>query len=92
MRFIGQRYTLGGKRNAQVPCCAIRTSNERPKVLDKGTIILGGVTEKEISQAVELAIKTSDENFIEANDYADAVSLKVVKIIQSYTNVVNRII
>ena len=74
------------------PAVLIRTSTERPEVLDKGTIILGGVTEEEISQAVELAIATRDENFIEANDYADAVSMKVVKIIQSYTNVVNRTI
>ena len=49
-------------------------------------------TEEEISQAVELAINTHEENFIEANDYADPVSMKVVKIIQSYTNVVNRTI
>ena len=74
------------------PAVLIRTSTERPEVLDKGTIILGGVTEEEISQAVELAIATRDENFIEANDYADAVSMKVVKVIQSYTNVVNRTI
>lgn len=74
------------------PAVLIRTSTERPEVLDKGTIILGGVTEKEISRAVSLAISTRDENFIEANDYADSVSLKVVKIIQSYTNVVNRTI
>ena len=74
------------------PAVLIRTSTERPEVLDKGTIILGGVTEEEISQAVELAIATREENFIEANDYADAVSMKVVKIIQSYTNVVNRTI
>ncbi len=74
------------------PAVLIRTSTERPEVLDKGTIILGGVTEKEIYQAVELAINTCNENFIEANDYADAVAMKVIKIIQSYTNVVNRTI
>ena len=74
------------------PAVLIRTSTERPEVLDKGTIILGGVTETEISQAVELAINTRDEKFIEANDYSDAVSLKVVKIIQSYTNIVNQVI
>lgn len=74
------------------PAVLIRTSTERPEVLDKGTIILGGVTEKEISQAVTLAIETRDENFIEANDYADEVSIKVIKIIQSYTGVINRTI
>lgn len=74
------------------PAVLIRTSTERPEVLDKGTIVLGGVTEAEISQAVELAIDMRDENFIEATDYADEVSVKVVKIIQSFTGVVNRTI
>ena len=74
------------------PAVLIRTSTERPEVLDKGTIVLGGVTETEISQAVELAIDMRDGNFIEAADYADEVSVKVVKIIQSFTGVVNRTI
>lgn len=74
------------------PAVLIRTSTEHPEVLDKGTIILGGVTEKEILQAVELAINTCEDNFIEATDYSDIVSLKVVKIIQSYTNIINQII
>ena len=74
------------------PAVLIRTSTERPEVLDKGTIILGGITEKEIAQAVELALVTQNKTFIEATDYADAVSIKVVKIIQSFTNVVNRTI
>lgn len=51
---------------------------------------LGDITENEISQAVELAIVAQNKTFIEATDYADAVSMKVVKIIQSFTNVVNR--
>ncbi len=74
------------------PAVLIRTSTERPEVLDKGTIILGGITEKEIAQAVELALVMQNKTFIEATDYADAVSMKVVKIIQSFTNVVNRTI
>ena len=74
------------------PAVLIRTSTERPEVLDKGTIIMGGITENEIAQAVELAIGSQNETFIEATDYADAVSMKVVKIIQSYTNVINRVI
>ena len=74
------------------PAVLIRTSTERPEVLDKGTIILGGITEREIAQAVELALVMQNKTFIEATDYADAVSMKVVKIIQSFTNVVNRTI
>ena len=72
------------------PAVLIRTSTERPEVLDKGTIIMGGVNENEIYQAVELAIAAQNKNFIEATDYSDSVSMKVVKIIQSFTNVVNR--
>ncbi len=72
------------------PAVLIRTSSERPEVLDKGTIIMGGVNENEIYQAVELAIDAQNKNFIEATDYSDSVSMKVVKIIQSFTNVVNR--
>lgn len=74
------------------PAVLIRTSTERPEVLDKGTIILGGITENEIAQAVELAIAAQNKTFIEATDYVDAVSMKVVKIVQSFTNVVNRTI
>ena len=72
------------------PAVLIRTSTERPEVLDKGTIILGGVTKVEISQAVEMAIVAQNKNFIEATDYSDHVSMKVVKIIQSFTNIVNQ--
>lgn len=75
------------------PAVLIRTSTERPEVLDKGTIILGGVSELEISQAVKLAVSMYEnhESVIEALDYSDDnVSIKIVKIIQSYTNVINR--
>ena len=77
------------------PAVLIRTSTERPEVLDKGTIILGGITETKICQAVELAVSTYEnhEKVLEAEDYFDEnVSIKVVKIIQSYTDVVNRTI
>ena len=71
----------------------IRTSTERPEVLDKGTIILGGISEEEICQAVEMAVLMHENNepIVEATDYSDVnVSIKITKIIQSYTNVVNR--
>lgn len=71
----------------------IRTSTERPEVLDKGSVIIGGITDKTIEQALELAISMRDnkEEVVMAEDYADTnVSVKVVKLIQSYTDIVNR--
>ncbi|MGM7634655.1 non-hydrolyzing UDP-N-acetylglucosamine 2-epimerase [Bacillus sp. Hm123] len=75
------------------PGVLIRTSTERPEVLDKGTVVIGGITEKEIIQAVELsrAMRENNEKTYVANDYHDEnVSVKVVKIIQSYTGMINR--
>ncbi len=74
------------------PAVLIRTSTERPEVLDKGTIVLGGITRKEIVQALELAVSmfNNKEPFIPAQDYSDTnVSVKVIKIIQSYAEIVN---
>ncbi len=75
------------------PAVLIRTSTERPEVLDKGTIIIGGIKEKDIEQAVDLAVNmhNNNEEVAVVNDYADAnVSAKVVKLIQSYTRIVNK--
>ena len=74
------------------PGVLIRTSTERPEVLDKGTIVIGCITEKEIVQAVELsrAMWEKEEKVYLANDYYDEnISVKVVKIIQSYTEIIN---
>ena len=74
------------------PGVLIRTSTERPEVLDKGTIVVGGIKQEDVEQAVELATAmfANDEPVVEAEDYADEnVSVKVVKIIQSYTKIVN---
>lgn len=71
----------------------IRTSTERPEVLDKGTVIIGGVTERSILESIELsrAMKTNDAKTAFPPDYVDTnVSTKVVKIIQSYVPIVNR--
>lgn len=71
----------------------IRTSTERPEVLDKGTVVIGGITDKTVEQALELAVsmRENNEEVVMAEDYADTnVSVKVVKIIQSYTDIVNR--
>ncbi len=70
----------------------IRTSTERPEVLDKGTVVIGGVTTKDISQALEMAVSMRDnqEKTEMPDDYHDTnVSIKVVKLIQSYAQIVN---
>ena len=75
------------------PGVLIRTSTERPEVLDKGSVVIGGITDKTVEQALELAVSMSDnkEEVVMAEDYEDTnVSVKVVKIIQSYTDIVNR--
>jgi len=73
----------------------IRTSTERPEVLDKGTVVVGGITEDDIVQAVELsrAMKADGAPTAMAPDYMDdCVSTKVVKIIQSYTKIINDVV
>ena len=70
----------------------IRTSTERPEVLDKGTVVIGGITTKDISQALEMAVSMRDnkEKTEMPADYHDTnVSVKVVKLIQSYAKIVN---
>jgi UDP-N-acetylglucosamine 2-epimerase len=70
----------------------IRTSTERPEALDKGTIVIGGITEGSIEQSIELATSMRDnqEEVVLPIDYNDTnVSIKVCKIIQSYTDIVN---
>lgn len=73
----------------------IRTSTERPEVLDKGTIVIGGTNGKDILQAIELSVAMNKDNCVYklAADYQDDnVSLKVVKIIQSYAKIVNNVV
>ena len=77
------------------PAVCIRTSTERPEALDKGNFIIAGITENEVLQAVDLAVamNASGDYGIPVPDYTDInVSTKVVKIIQSYTNIVNRMV
>jgi len=77
------------------PAVSIRTSTERAEALDKGCFIISGIDEEGLLQAVELATKMNDshDDGITVPDYADTnVSTKVVKIIQSYTNIVNRMV
>jgi UDP-N-acetylglucosamine 2-epimerase (non-hydrolysing) len=75
------------------PAVLIRTSTERPEVLDKGSIIIGGIKSGEVIQAVYSAVElfgAMDNTNILPVDYQDTnVSMKVVKIIQSYTKIIN---
>lgn len=74
------------------PAVLIRTSTERPEVLDKGTVVIGGIKGEDVKQAMDLAVEMFDNNeeTVMAEDYADTnVSVKVVKIIQSYAKIVN---
>lgn len=75
------------------PGVLIRTSTERPEVLDKGSIVIGGIKCDEINQSIELAISMhkNNEEVLVADDYKDEnVSVKVIKIIQSYTKIINK--
>lgn len=77
------------------PAICIRTSTERPEALDKGDFILAGITKQQVLQAVEVAVKMNKNNDagIPVPDYTDTnVSAKVVKIIQSYTGIVNKMV
>ena len=67
------------------PAVCIRTSTERPEALDKACFVLAGIDEKSLLQAVDIAV--------ELNDYTDEnISTKIIKIVQSYTGVVNKMV
>ena len=77
------------------PAVCIRTSTERPEALDKACFILAGIDEKSLLQAVDTAVQMNlnTDHGIPVPDYVDEnVSTKVVKIIQSYTGVVNKMV
>ena len=77
------------------PAVCIRTSTERPESLDKAVFVLAGIDEKSLLQSVDIAVGlVRDGNYgIPVPDYTDEnVSTKVVKIIQSYTGVVNKMV
>lgn len=77
------------------PAVCIRTSTERPEALDKGNFILAGITTEQVLQAVDTAVEMNENEdygipvpyYVEEN-----VSTKIVKIIQSYTGVVNKMV
>lgn len=76
------------------PGILIRTSTERPEVLDKGSVIVGGIKKNDILQSIDLAkaMQENKEPALLAIDYHDEnVSVKVVKIIQSFTKIINKV-
>ena len=78
-----------------IPAVCIRTSTERPEALDKACFILAGIDEKSLLQAVETAVSLNNNGHfgIPVPDYVEEnVSTKVVKIIQSYTGVVDKMV
>ncbi|MFI3165932.1 MAG: UDP-N-acetylglucosamine 2-epimerase (non-hydrolyzing) [Bacillota bacterium] len=78
-----------------IPAVCIRTSTERPEAIDKGNFIIAGITTNEVLQSVEMAVEmnVAADLGIPVPNYTDQnVSTKVVKIIQSYTNIVNRMV
>ena len=77
------------------PAVCIRTSTERPEALDKGCFVLSGISENGLLQAVDLAVEmiNNSDNGVPVPDYLDEnVSNKVVKAIQSYVGIVNKMV
>ena len=77
------------------PAVCIRTSTERPEALDKGVFFLAGIDEKSLLQAVDTAVEMNEngDHGLPVPNYTDEiVSTKIVKLIQSYTGVVNKMV
>ena len=77
------------------PAVCIRTSTERPEAMDKGCFILAGIDERSLLQAVDTAVEMNinGDNGIPVPNYTDEnVSTKVVKLVQSFTGVVNKMV
>ena len=77
-----------------ISAVCIRTSTERPEALDKGCFVLSGIDTKGLLQSVELAVRMTADGYsgIPVPDYTDDVSGKVIRIIQSYVGVVNKMV
>ncbi|MHB0854651.1 MAG: non-hydrolyzing UDP-N-acetylglucosamine 2-epimerase [Rectinema subterraneum] len=75
------------------PAVLLRNSTERPEAADKGSIVIGGYTAESLTQSIALAIDFFDGKEHRPDDYFDEdVSAKVVKIIQGYTPIINKVI
>jgi UDP-N-acetylglucosamine 2-epimerase len=78
----------------EFPAVSIRTSTERPEAIDAGSIVLGGITKDEVLNAIDICINTYDaENLTLPVEYKiKDVSSRIIRVIQSYTSVVNKVI
>ena len=77
------------------PAVSIRTSTERPEAMEKGIFTIGSITPKQILQAVDLAVGMHENGHVSGSVPAymdDDVSLKVIRIIQSYVGIINKIV
>lgn len=77
------------------PAVSIRTSTERPEAMDKGVFTIGSITTEQVLQAVDLAVSmhANGDDAIDVPAYADNnVSMKVIKLIQSYTGIINKMV
>ncbi|MFD1780170.1 non-hydrolyzing UDP-N-acetylglucosamine 2-epimerase [Fredinandcohnia salidurans] len=77
------------------PAVSVRTSTERPEVFDKGNMLIGSISTEQVLQAVDMAVEMNSTNDlgIDVDNYNDAnISVKIVKIIQSYTGIVNKMV
>lgn len=77
------------------PAICIRTSTERPEALDKACFVLAGIDEKSLLQAIETAVALNKDGLlgVPVPDYVEEnVSTKVVKIIQSYTRIIDKMV
>lgn len=82
-------------KGTPIPAVCIRTSTERPEALDKGVFVLAGITTEQVLQAVDTAVLMNENGDLATNvpDYVEEnVSSKVVKLIQSYTGVINKMV
>lgn len=78
-----------------IPAVCIRTSTERPEALDSGDFVLAGISTEEVLQAIDMAVKMIEEKDMgtPCSMYTDEnISNKVIKLIQSYTSIINKIV
>ncbi|MEG1742682.1 MAG: UDP-N-acetylglucosamine 2-epimerase, partial [Clostridia bacterium] len=81
--------------NNPISAVCIRTSTERPEALDKGNFVIAGITTEQVLQAVDTAVKINKNGDfgIPVPNYTDEnVSTKVIKIIQSYVGIINKMV
>ena len=77
------------------PAVSVRTSTERPEAMEKGVFVVGSITKEQVLQAVDLAVSMNEneDKGLTVPAYADEnVSTKVVKIIQSYVGIINKMV